>query len=1213
MWVPLHVHSQYSILDGTASCEALVLRAKEFGMEAVALTDHGNLHGAIDFYKLCGANKIRPIIGCDLAVAPGSRLEKSRGKNGSLVLLAKNGAGYRSLCQLSTRAHLEGFYYVPRIDLELLEQYREGLICLSGSFGCEVMQLALAENLEPLKERLQFYQGLFGDDYFVELQRHRMRDEELASDGMMEEEWLFEKYRLYVAQQEKANEVLVRLARELGIGIVATNDSHYLDRDDWKAHEVLLNVQSGEACEVWERDSLGRPKQRNPNPKRSVYASHELYFKSPEQMAELFRDLPEALSNSVEIARRCDLQLDLKARHYPVFVPPQLPAGSSEAQRSEAAQQFLRQLCDEALPRRYSLDKLKRLPGDNPMQAVRDRLAFELDIILSKGLGDYILLVWDFIHWAKQQQIPVGPGRGSGVGSVVLYLIGVTDIEPMGLQLFFERFINPERLSYPDIDVDICMEQRGRVIEYLVQKHGRENVAQIVTFGTMKAKMALRDVGRVLSVPLPKVNALAKLIPDDLDMTLGKALEMDPDLHRLYMEDQEVRRLIDTARKLEGSIRNSGVHAAGLIIGGSELVHHLPLCRAKDSAMPVTQYAMKPVEAIGMLKMDLLGLKTLTSIQKAFQALAQAGTVLDWTSLPLDDRPTYQLLCQGKTLGVFQMESGGFQELSRQLQPDRFEEIVAILSLYRPGPMEMIPSFIARKHGREPIENDHPMMKDILAETYGIMVYQEQVMQIASSLAGYSLGEGDVLRRAMGKKDRDEMARQRKQFLQGAMERGLTEENAAAIFDKMEKFAAYGFNKSHSAGYAYLTYVTAYLKANHPAIWMASLLTCDSGDLTKVAKLISECHAMGISVLPPDLNESGSTFVATQQGIRFALSAIKGVGEGVVELIVAERTQQGPFKSLFDFLSRVDARQVGKKTVELLVDAGCFDFTGWSRDLLRASVEPFYEVAHRRRSDSQAGILSLFSLMPGGDCADPEPPSQVPQSSRLQQLLRERDLLGFFLTGNPLQDYGPLLQKLGYVPLNRLEAGSVHLTAFVVQDVEMRFAAKTQRKFALLRIGDGGESLELPIWGEMCEAQGSLLEENRLLLGVIQIQELDDRRNCLWLGDLATATADLAPTIQAVIDRARSPSKRPRRPHSQSEKAPTGPLRLQMELSATRLSSILALKTLLRAAPGRTPVQIDFVHAGRPVSRLSISESWGVQPTPGWLNQIRSVAGLTVQ
>ncbi|MBU6446224.1 MAG: DNA polymerase III subunit alpha, partial [Verrucomicrobia bacterium] len=832
MMIPLNVHSQYSILNSTASVAMLANKAKEYGLPALALTDEGNLYGAIDFYKACKAVGVKPILGCEIWMAPQSRLDKKRTPglpNGlPLILLAKNGTGYQNLCKLSSIGFLEGFYYQPRIDKEVLCQHKEGLICLSRDV-----------------QEARYYQELFGEDFYLEIQRHPLLDEEI------QESWLLQKFRDCAAEQAKKNEEIIALSKQLGVALVATNDIHYIDKEDWRAHEVLLNIQSGEVCEIWERDSAGNPKNKAPNPRRETASTRELYFKSPQAMQALFADLPEALENTLKIGEKCKCELDFKTRHYPVFIPPHLHGKKvSKTERLKEAEQFLYDLCQKGIETRYTPDRLAHIPGDQPLEMVKKRFAYEFEILTSKGMVDYMLIVYDFIDWAKRRNIPMGPGRGSAAGSIISYLIGITDIEPLRFHLFFERFINPERISYPDIDVDICMDRRQEVIDYVVEKYGKDRVAQIITFGTMKAKMAIRDVGRVLNVPLSKVNEIAALVPEDPTMTLDKAFQIDPELKRLMETDEEARAVLEMAQKAEGSIRNTSTHAAGLIISASPITDHIPVCTAKDSEMWVTQFAMKPVESVGMLKIDFLGLKTLTSIQKCIDAIARnTGRKIDWINLPLDDQKTFDLLNQGKTLGVFQLESGGMQDLAQQLHIDTFEEIIAVGALYRPGPMDMIPSFINRKHGREAIEIDHPQMLDILSETYGVMVYQEQVMQIASALAGYSLGEGDVLRRAMGKKDKEEMTRQREKFVDGCSVKGIDRDTAIKIFDKIEKFASYGFNKSHAAAYAYLSYTTAYLKANYPKEWMAALMTCDQHDITKLAKFIGEAKSLHIDVL----------------------------------------------------------------------------------------------------------------------------------------------------------------------------------------------------------------------------------------------------------------------------------------------------------------------------------------------------------------------------
>lgn len=1233
----LRVHSQYSILDATASVEALAKTAAEQQMPALAITDHGNLHGAVEFFKACQSLKVHPVIGCELYVAPKSRSLKTKIEGMrpaySLPVLAKNQTGYRNLCKLSSLGFLEGFYYHPRVDWELLEVHREGLLCLSGSMGTRLASEILYGSLANAKELLLRERDLFQEGYYLDLQRHEMSQEEMREAGFFQETWLMQRYQDWIEKQKKLNQQLIEWAQGWQIPLVATQDVHYLQQADWRAHEILLNIQSGEPCEIPEKDSSGSTLFRKPNPKRETYPTKSYYFTTAEAMALLFSDLPEAISNTRKICDSCQVVFDFKTKHYPVFLPPSLEGKSwTHKEREGEVERFLKQLCQEGLAKRYTEEKLAKIrelyPNQDPMALVQKRLQEELDVIIPKGMADYLLIVWDFINWAKKQGIPMGPGRGSGVGSIVLYLIEVTDIEPIRFQLFFERFINPERISYPDIDVDICMDRRNEVIEYTLRKYGKENIAQIITFGTMKAKMAIRDVGRVLNVPLSTVNEIAKLVPEDLHITLEKALEKDPDLQARYETDPQVARLIDMAKKLEGSIRNTGIHAAGIIISGSPLTDLIPVCNAKDSVMPVTQFSMKPVELVGMLKVDFLGLTTLTAIQKCVDGIAASlGTEkIDWINLPLQDGPTFELLNQGKTLGIFQLESGGMQDLARQLHLDRFEEIIAVGALYRPGPMDMIPSFIQRKHGKEAIENDHPWLKEILQETYGIMVYQEQVMQIASKLAGFSLGEGDVLRRAMGKKDLEQMAAQREKFRLGAMRNQISEETAMTIFDKMEKFASYGFNKSHAAAYGYLSYVTAYMKANYPKEWMAALMTCSKDDLSKVAKFIRECQALSIPVLPPDINESGMTFQATRHGIRFAIGGIKGIGSNVVEAIVEERQSQGLFQDLYSFCCRIDTKKVGKKNVVSLIEAGCFDYTGWTRDQLLLLLEECFEAAVQKKKEEGEGVLSLFSLL--GDSSHNSfsaPPLVTKPTPPLEALFQEKALLGFFLTGHPMDQYRPILQRLSCVPLHHAEQcgqETVFRSAFIVEEVQVRISAKSQKKFAILTISDGMEQAELPVWPDLFEEKQLLLKENQLLYAVLQTEwkEGECKLSCRWLDDLTKANEEMILACDRAFDEAKQhllnrssirnkPPSKPQVNQMKKETPPAPPITLQIPMEPLHLSHLLQLRQLLEQHPGPHSAILQFQEGERVLASLHLDPKQGIQPSQA-LQQQLSLLGM---
>ena len=1209
----LHVHSQYSILESSLSIRALAKRAKEQEMKAVALTDHGNLYGAVDFYKTMTGAGVKPIIGCEFTVSATSRFDKKRkGDFYHIVLLAKNIEGYKNLCKLSSFAFTEGFYYVPRIDMELLKSCSEGLICLSGCEKGVFSRPIVEQKEEELLFRLDQYQELFGEDLYFEIQRHFMSADDTQIDGLAAESWLYQRYQTHIEKQQKIEERLRKESQKRSIPCVATNNCHYLEREDWRAHEVLLNIQSGETCFIREVDPHTGEPRVTPNPKRTVFPSHEYDFKSVQEIEERFKDFPEALSITEEIAEKCNVEFDFTSKHYPVF----------SCEHKEGAGGFLKELCDEGVLKRYENHELEKVreqyPDKDPKEVVQERLSYELDIIFSKGLADYFLLVWDFISWAKKQGIPVGPGRGSVVGSIVSYLIGITDIEPLRFNLLFERFINPGRTSYPDIDVDFCMERRPDVIAYTLQKYGKENVSQIITFGTMKAKMSVRDVGRVLNVPLPKVNHIAKLIPDELNITIEQALEREPDLRALVDKDEETASIIHSAQILEGSIRNTGIHAAGFIICAEPLTEHIPICTAKDSDMYATQYSMKPAEQVGMLKIDFLGLKTLTLLDMCSKAVFERhGTKVDWSTLPLEDEETFSLLNHGHTLGVFQIEDGGMQDIAQQLQMDKFEEIIALLSLYRPGPMEMIPSYIARKLGREQIEFDHPLVETILKETYEIMVYQEQIMQIASTMASYTLGEGDVLRRAMGKKDTKEMARQRKKFIKGAIEKGIEEKTATHIFNKMEKFAEYGFNKSHAAAYGYITYATAYFKAHYPAEWLAALMTGDKADIEKVARIMHESRQMGIECLAPDVNESNLNFTATSKGIRFALSAIKGVGVQAVEALIEER-KQGPYKGLYDFVRRNDSRRIGKKMIELLIDAGSFDQFSWTRDELVASLYAMYDDVQRSKKEREQGIMSLFDTDPEETPTRYKKPMKPERDRSEEELLfREKELLGIFFGGHPLSMHDETLKKLQCLSIDEAEEmgnGAVFRMGFVVEVVNIKTSTKTQKKFAILTISDvTGKTLEMPVWPDVFEEHQEILLVNGLLWGVFS----KERRNsesvisCKWLSELKNTSQESFEASYEAYEKAKKQLSFQRRPKAATKKGPVQKsiTTIQLDIEQFRASHVLRLSDLFSSEQGQDKVQLSLIKEDKEIASLqlpptafSTSVQKAVENFPCWIS-----------
>ncbi len=1229
-YVPLHVHSQYSILDSTLSPKAIVDKCKQWGIETCALTDFCNMYGVVDFYEACTKGGVKPIIGIEMMVAPTDCREKKKiygiPAGYPLILLAKNKVGYQNLCKLSSIAFLEGFYYFPRIDLNLLTAHSEGLICLSGPFYGKIGSLITDDRMEEAEVEIGLMQKIFGDDFFLEVSLHRMSEKSFSEDSIEAETWLVQKIQSSTEKQEKIAQVLREMGKRYSIPLVATNDIRYADRGDFSAHEILMNVSSGEPCEIWEKDSYGNLRVCVPNPKRQTTYSHELYFKSPEQMRNIFVDMPDAIENTQIVADRCQYAFDFSQRFYPVFVAPQLENKSyTPEERLAAAEKYLRELSKKNIPRRYTeahLEKVKeRYPGQDPLKVVEDRLEYELEVIISKGMCDYLLIVHDFISWAKSQKIPVGPGRGSGVGSIILYLTDVTDIEPLRFNLFFERFINPQRPSYPDIDVDICMDRRSEVIEYTLRKYGRDCVAQIITFGTMKAKMAIKDVGRVLSIPLAKVNAIAALIPEDPKITIDTALEVDADLRQMYESDKDTKRIIDFAKKVEGSIRNTGIHAAGLIISGEPLMNQIPVCTSKDTDIFVTQYSMKPVEKVGMLKIDFLGLKTLTCIQRTVNAVKEGcGKEIDWMNLPLDDKVTFNLLNQGRTMGVFQLESTGMQELEKQLSIDRFEEVIAVNALYRPGPMEMIPSFIARKHGREKIEYDHEHLRDILNETYGIMVYQEQVMQLAQIMAGYTLGEGDLLRKAMGKKDAEEMERQKLKFCEGAVNKGIDKELAVKIFEKVEKFAFYGFNKSHATAYAYLSYVTAYLKANYPGEWLAASMTCDMTDLSKVAKHIREGQSMGIKVLPPHINESALTFMATKEGIHFALCAIKGIGEGVIEIILRERDSNGPFVSLGGFLKRVDLLHTGKKMVESLILAGAFDYSGWSRKQLTQFLLDNFDSFVREKKEKEKGILDFFSNQSLGEGANEhtyEMPVCDEKENRLDRLKTEKELLGFYVTGHPLDEFQELVKRLGCLSLNEIDElpdRTVFKAAFIVDTLQVRISQRNQKKFAITTISNGIERFELPIWPELFEQKASLLVENALLMGILQIEKRDGslKLGCKSFAELTTFTPEDEKEFTEIFENCAKENKsegRGERKNSTSKKSKEESkiFVLKVDLKTIAMSKILKIKQLLIDHGGKDQFHLVFAEGDKVIGKVEIDSGFGVNSSPELKKELETI------
>jgi DNA polymerase-3 subunit alpha len=968
-YVPLHLHTEYSLLDGGIRLDDLIDKAKEYNLAALAITDHGNLFGAIDFYKKVSKAGLKPIIGCEVYVAPKSRFDRgsSNGAHESsfhLILLCKDMDGYRNLCRLVSSAYLEGFYYKPRIDKDILQQYSGGLIGLSSCMKGEIPYYLTAGMIDKAREAALEYRRILGpDNFYLEIQANEM------------------------PEQEKLNGQIIELGKDLHIPLVATNDCHYLLKDDAKAHDVLLCIQTGKTMDDADRMKL---------------STQAFYFKSPDEMKEDFRDIPEAYQNTKVIAERCNLDFKFGESRLPRY---EVPEGND-------VDEYLADLAEKGLH--------KKLAGTVP-EEYSGRLALELTMLKKMGFSSYFLIVWDFIHYAKEKGIPVGPGRGSAAGSLVAYSLDITDIDPIKYGLLFERFLNPERVSMPDIDVDFCMDRRSEVIDYVTQRYGKDHVAQIITFGTMQARAVIRDVGRAMNIPYAEVDKVAKLIPMVLKITLKTALEKEPQLRDMYESRPEIRELIDVARRLEGIARHASTHAAGIVISPDPLTDFLPLYKAPNDDSVVTQFDMGAIKKLGLLKFDFLGLKTLTVIDKAEKIInegrAQDSALFSVQNIPLDDKETFKLLCEAKTAGVFQLESSGMKDLLQRLKPDAFEDMIALVALYRPGPLGsgMVDEFVQGKHAESDGSKKSsgslaklrlPKLNEILRETHGIILYQEQVMEIAHKMADFSLGQADILRKAMGGKNPEEMEKMKNTFIKGLKANRITEKTAETLYNLILQFAEYGFNKSHSAAYALIAYQTAYLKTHFPVEFMAASLSSDMDNTSKVVLFISECRDMGIEILPPDINESMREFRVIGNSIRFGLEAVKGVGSAAIDAIIEIRAD-GPFESFTDFLTRADSRRVNKKVMESLIKAGAMDSMGRRAQLISA-LPAIMETAMRLQKAKTSGQESMF----GRSESISERLSDVAEWDDMTLLAMEKESLGFYITGHPLNEYSEKLDSL---------------------------------------------------------------------------------------------------------------------------------------------------------------------------------------------------------
>jgi DNA polymerase-3 subunit alpha len=1131
----------------------LMKKAAEFKMPAVAMTDHGNLYGAIEFYQEAQRAGIKPIIGCEAYIAPRSHKDRPSSMRESayhFTLLARDEIGYHNLIKLISTAHLDGFHYRPRIDKELLAQHSAGLIGLSGCLASEVNSAIQANKIDIAKQSAAEYRDILGaDNFFMEMHDHGMEE------------------------QRQCNSILPKIARDLGVGLVAANDVHFLRRSDHDAHDVMLCIGTGKMVQDENR----------------MRYKPELYFKSPEEMREIFRDFPEAIANTLKIAERCNLEIELGKSKYPEYP---VPEGTSRIA-------FLRDLCAKGLEQRYG----NRAKTDDQLQ---QRLDYELGVLEKTGFVSYILIVWDFIHFAKQRGIPVGPGRGSAAGSLVAYVLGITDIDPLQYGLIFERFLNPDRISPPDIDVDFCEARRSEVLEYVRQKYGERRVAQIITFGKLKAKSVVRDVGRVMGLSYRDADRIARMIPNELNITLDSAAEKNVELKRAIATEPQTKQLFEYGKILEGLSRNAGVHAAGVVIADRDLTDYIPLCRDVKGNDVISQYPMGPLNDLGLLKMDFLGLKTLTVIEDTLTLIHKRQPDFSLKSIPLDDVDSFALYNRGETIGLFQMESGGMTSTAKQFDVRKIDDIIALIALYRPGPMDLIGDYIKRKRGLMKIRYEHPLLEDICAETYGVMIYQEQVMAAASKLAGYSLAQGDLLRRAMGKKDKEKMAKERKNFIEGcARTNKIPEKKANAIFDLLEKFAGYGFNKSHSAAYGLISYHTAYLKAHYPVEFMAGLLSNEINNTEKISVFVGECKRMGISILPPDINRSGLKFIpefaaagvddpgraATDQcsaitdrgynAIRYGLAAIKHVGTSAMEAAIWEREQRGDFRSLEDFCGRLDSRAANRKMLESLIKAGAFDFIGCDRAELFACIDQSLSASAAAQRDRVAGQVPLFDEADAPTTSRKRP---ITPWSEHEKLSYEKELLGFYVSGHPLDAYVDLFATKNYrtiASLSDLEDRASFKIAGALVQIDKKFTRREGKPFAVVWVEDLTGTLEVVLWNEIYMKVADALAPGR----VVEIRGTLDKRD-----EAVRAIAENVTTLAR--EKANGTAA-----NEGSTSTPQEPA-VFLQFSPTATSNELReVRQILASSPGRRRVRLLFDRAAGNCLRLDVGADFCVDLT----------------
>jgi DNA polymerase-3 subunit alpha len=1142
-FVHLHVHTQHSLLDGAIRLSDLLNKCKEYNMGAVAVTDHGAMYGALEFYVKAKKEGIKPIVGCEFYIAPGSRTERKSGDAGPafhLILLAMNYQGYKNLMKLSGIAQFEGFYYKPRIDKVVLEEHNDGLLALSACLHGEVPWYLGKNDIDTARIKALEMKEIFGDRYYFELQENS------------------------IPQQQVVNEGLRELSAELDIKLLATNDCHYLNKDEAHAHEVLLCIQTGKTIT---------------DHNRFKFSSDDYYFKSPDEMKKLFDYCPEAIANTVEVANRCNLEIELGNYHFPKFPVPE----------GETLESMFTKACWDGLQERF--DTMRNTSGLTPEveKKYTDRLKMEIEVINTMGFPGYFLIVADFINWAKNKDIPVGPGRGSGAGSLAAYSMKITDIDPLPYGLIFERFLNIERKSMPDFDVDFCQDRRGEVIDYVRQKYGgNDHVAQIITYGSMKARGAIRDVGRALDIPFGDVDKIAKLVPDQLKMTIKKAIAEEPKLTEAADRDPRISELLRVSQTLEGLARHTSTHAAGVVVSPEPMVEYLPTCKGKDNET-ITQYDMKHTEMTGLIKFDFLGLKTLTVIDKALKHIkSDCGKDLDISTIPMDDLKTFRLLCDGDALGVFQLESSGMRELLIKMAPEQFSDLIALVALYRPGPLDsgMVDDFVNTKHGRQEAFYPLPQLKPILEETYGVIVYQEQVMKIANVLANYSLGDADILRRAMGKKIPEVMDQEKIKFMAGARDLTIPEDKAEHIFDLMAKFAGYGFNKSHSAAYALIAYQTAFLKAHYPAQFMAALLSCDMNNTDKVVLYINECREHKIEVLPPDINESQQDFSVRDDQIRFGLAAVKNVGESALDSIVEERVDNGTYSSLIDFCSRIDSRRVNNRVIESLIKSGSFDSLGAKRSQLIEVLPKAMEQAKAHQRDRQSGQMSLFSVAPENlqSGLNDIQLADISEWDEREKLLYEKETVGFYITGHPLQNALAQIETItdsNITNLNNLNEGQPVRIGGLIRECKQH-KSKRGEPMAFVTLEDIVDSVEVMVFPEAYAACSHILNtpDPVIVSGTIQKGERG-----------AKVIAEEIHLIPEALQK-----------YTQS-------IHATLEAESVTRPRMEELKQLLFDYHGKCPFSLTLHFAGEGEVDVDINKDFTVTPSPEMAERVREIFG----